>query len=58
MKKECWILAAILFVHGCQSQEKVGEDIKAEQSSELNKEKPEFFNCDRKLKKLMDIPML
>lgn len=43
MKKECWILAAILFVHGCQSQEKVGEDIKTEQSSELNKEKPEFF---------------
>lgn len=40
MKKECWILAAILFVHGCQSQEKVGEDIKAEQSSELNKEEP------------------
>ena len=43
MKKVLWILVIILFVAGCQSQDKASDVIKTEQSSELIKEKPEFF---------------
>lgn len=43
MKKDIWILVIILFAVGCQSQDKNSDEIKTEQSSELTKEKAEFF---------------
>lgn len=43
MKKDIWILVIIFFAVGCQSQDKNSDEIKTEQSSELIKEKAEFF---------------